>query len=537
MKIHHYILIILAVSIFMFLFELGNMPLTDPDESFYAATAREMAEANEWITPTIYGQPQFEKPILYYWLIEICYTFFGVNEFSARLPSAIFGILGALGIFYLGKLLFSPLCGFLSALITITSVQYIVLARACVTDMVLSVFILYAFLFILLGWVKKRNIYFYLSSIMIGLATLTKGPIALFIFGVTIILYLAASRQLRRIREVPVFFSFLILMAVVLPWYLLVYKVNGQAFINEFFGFHNITRFLSPEHKIGDTPLFYIPVILGGFIPWSIFLPFAAWHMFKSERKESPVKSYKTLLLVWFMVTFMFFSLSRTKLVTYIFPLFPVLSIVVGRFWEVFLINAVKRKTLKKQMKIACGILFISTFLGIIAGLLVLIYKGYTQAINPVLICGTTFLLGVSVFTFLYFKKKYIYSFAAMNIAVLVLIVPLVYFVLPVVGKHESSKYISAKLNKMMKPGEMLGGECDQRRGLAFYTGRKEIVDIHGYQDKINFINSDNRVWGVVKKKHYDQLKNADGIILPIIVYEQGKRVVFTSKPLEGQRR
>ena len=531
----YYVLIIVVFSIFMFIFGLGNMPLTDPDESFYAATAQEMTEDGEWITPTIFGKPQFEKPILYYWLIRISYNLFGVNEFSSRMPSAIFGILGVLGVFYLGKLLFSPLCGFLSALITVTNIQYIVLARACVTDMVLSVLILYALLFALFGWVKKRNIYFYLSSVMVGLATLTKGPIAIFIFAATIFIYLLISKQLKRIKEVPIFFSMLILMSVILPWYLFVYQVNGQAFINEFFGLHNVTRFLTPEHRIGDTPFFYIPIILGGFAPWSIFLPFAAWYMFRSEKTESPVKSFKPLLFAWFVVTFLFFSLSRTKLVTYIFPLFPVLSIVVGRFWEVFLIDVETRKALKKQMKIACVILLISTFLGIVVGFLVLRYKGYTQAVNPLLVCGITFLSGISVSVFLHLKKRYTYSFAAINIAIFILIVPVVFFALPVFGNYESSREISAKLNKMMQPGEMLGGECDQRRGLAFYTGRKKIVDIHNHDDRVKFINSDDRVWGVVKKKHYDQLKNVDGMNVPIIVYEKAKRVVFTNKPLEGQ--
>jgi len=533
MKAYHYIFIILAFSIFMFTFGLGNMPLTDPDESFYAATAQEMTEDGEWITPTIFGKPQFEKPILYYWLIRISYEVFGVNEFSSRLPSAVFGVLGVLGIFYLGKLLFSPLCGFLSALVTMTNIQYIVFARACVTDMVLAVFILYSILFALLGWTGKRKIYFYLSSVMAGLAVLTKGPIALFIIGATIILYLIVSKQLKRLKEVPVVFSFLILMAVIMPWYLLVYKINGQAFLSEFFGLHNVTRFLTPEHKIGDTPFFYIPIIFGGFAPWSIFLPFAAWHMFRSERKESRIKAYKPFLLVWFMVTFMFFSVSRTKLVTYIFPLFPVLSIVVGRFWEIFLIDSIERNALKKQMKVAYMTLFIGTLLGMAGGFLALKYKGYTEVFIPALVCGIVFLSGLSGALFLFFKKKYTHSFAAVNITFLVLVIPLVYLVLPIVGNYESSKEISAKLDEQMGTGELLGGVCDQRRGLAFYTGRREIVNIQMDHDKVNFLNNEDRVWGVVNNKHYDQLRNVDSMNLPVTVYAHGNKVLFTNKSFE----
>lgn len=533
MRTSHYILILLAFSTFIFAFGLGNMALTDPDESFYAETAREMLQENEWVTPMIFGKPQFEKPILYYWLIAISYKLFGINEFAARFPSAVFAVLGIVGIFYLGRLLFSSLCGFLSALITATNVQYIVFGRACVTDVVLSVFLLYAFLFALMGWADKTKGYFFLSAIMVGLGVLTKGPIALFIFAAVIFLYLIFGKQFGKLKEVPITLSILAMLAVVLPWYIMVYKANGSVFINEFFGFQNLTRFTHPEHRIGDTPFFYIPVILGGFAPWSIFLPFAAWRFFKKDKKESKVEAYKVFFAAWFLVVFLFFSISRTKLVTYIFPLFPVLSIMVGRFWEVFLINGEERAKLLKPMNVMYSILFLITLVGMAAAFMVIAYKGYTQAIVPALVSEGVFLIGIVIATVLHFNKKYFPSFIAINATLFCLTIPIVLLVLPVVGRHESSKDVCLRLNELMKPGEALGGECDQRRGLAFYTGITDIVDIHPYQEKKNFVNRDERVWGVIKLKHYNQLKEEKGAFLPPPVYIQGKRVIITNKPLE----
>ena len=93
--------LVLIASV-LFLVGLGGMDLSDPDETFYAETAREMLEDGEWLTPKIFDKPQFEKPPLYYWLIIFSYKIFGVNEFAARFPSALFGIFGVIGVFYLG---------------------------------------------------------------------------------------------------------------------------------------------------------------------------------------------------------------------------------------------------------------------------------------------------------------------------------------------------------------------------------------------------------------------------------------------------
>ena len=102
-----FVLLLVAAALFLFFYGLGDMALTDPDETFYAQTAREMLDAGDWTTPVIFGKPQFEKPAFYYWLVMISYMIFGVGEFAARLPSAIFGIAGVIGVYFLGRLFFS----------------------------------------------------------------------------------------------------------------------------------------------------------------------------------------------------------------------------------------------------------------------------------------------------------------------------------------------------------------------------------------------------------------------------------------------
>lgn len=537
MKDSRFILILLVISCFLFFYKIGDMALTDPDESFYAETAKEMLAEGEWVTPRIFGEPQFEKPPFYYWLIMISYIAFGVGEFAARLPSVIFGIIGVLGVFLLGRLLFSSKCGFLSALIMTTSALYVALARGCVTDMVLAVFILYAFFFFLKGWVSDKKIYFYSSSAMIALAVLTKGPIGLFIPGMVLLIYISLIRGWREFfRKVPIFSSIFVFLIAALPWYILVTRANGEVFINEFFGFQNVTRFLHPEHRIGTSPVFYFPVVLGGLFPWSTFLLFGAWYLARRDRSFSAVKAPKAFLLTWFLVIFIFFSISRTKLVTYIFPLFPSLAITTGRFWQVFIEKGEEDKSASRGMKWAYIIFLLCVLAGAIAAVF-LVREEYPQssAVMGTLAASAVFILGAIVSAVLFFRGKRESAFFAIIVSVALLIFPVVNYILPAAAVYESSKDISLHLKKLAREDEAIAGESDHRRGVAFYSDRVDIIDIHGYHELKQYILRKDKVWGIIQLKHYNQLKGElkDKVLPP--VYQTGGYVIITNKPYEDK--
>lgn len=531
-----YIAILLAVSAFLFFFALGDMPLTDPDETFYAQTAKEMVSANEWITPHIFGKPQFEKPILYYWLIEASYLAFGVNEFSARFPSAVFGLLGVLGIYLLGRLLFSPLCGFLSGLIAATSVQYLIMARGCVTDMVLLVFVLFTLAFFVKAWITPGDRLFYvLSAVMAAFAVLTKGPIGLFIPGAVILLYLAAVKGWGRLKEIPIVWCVIAFAVVAAPWYVIAAKVNGMVFINEFFGFQNIVRFTHPEHKIGSSPIFYFPVILGGVVPWTLFMIFGAWEMFREKSLDSsPLRGYRGFLLAWFLLVFVFFSISKTKLVTYIFPLFPVLFIVTGRFWEKAILENKRGGIYERHIYVSYILLAALCVAGVIGGYFALKPR-YAEAVPGMILGAAIFSIGFAVAVTFLFRGKKAWSFGALVAGLLVGTLPVVFFILPVVGKRESSKPACEVFKKLSKPGEIIAGESDHRRGIAFYADRTDVADVQSREAMRDLIFSKDRVWCVIQRKHYTELEK-DGVkILPVIVYEGGKKMMVTNKPLDGQ--
>jgi len=506
------------------------MPLTDPDEVFYAETAKEMQIRNEFLTPYIFGKPQFEKPPLYYWLVIFSFKAFGVNEFAARVPSAVFGILGVIGMYLLGKILINRRSGFLAAIILATGIEYLILARACVTDIVLAVFILYAFLFFFYG--RK---WYLLSAVSLGLAVLTKGPIGIFLPVIIIIVYLIFTKELKKLREIPFAGGALVFLAVTLPWYLLAYRAHGAVFIDEFFGFHNVIRFLHPEHKSGDVFYYYVPVIIGGFFPWSIFLPLGIGQVFR-EAKEK-LKKTNIFLLSWILIILIFFSISRTKLPTYVFPLYPALALLLGRLSDVFLDGGFAGSR-KKALNVSVFLFFLVIAGGFI-GLSVIAREKYPTLVTASLVTGGAFLAFMGAFFAALRKRKYVLGITLCMLSFIIFISLSSFFVFPEIGKYEASRHVSEKLMGFMRPGEKIGAETQYRRGVSFYTGKEDILDVHPHHIITRFLDEKERVWCVIKEKNYDQLY--DDVKEPYgtrsyVVYKFGKKVIITNKiPRDGK--
>ncbi|MBF0216235.1 MAG: glycosyltransferase family 39 protein [Candidatus Omnitrophica bacterium] len=524
------LLMLLSVSSFLFLFKLGAMPLTDPDETFYAETAKEMLTANDWLTPKIFGEPQFEKPVFYYWTIMASYKFFGVNEFSARLPSALFGILGIIGIYTLGVMLSTPLGGLLSGLIACTSIYYLGLARGCVTDMVLTVFILFSLVFFLKGWSEKKRYYFLLSSASMALAVLTKGPIGLFLPGLILILFITLENKWKDIGRIPFLSGTAVFVVICLPWYLTMIDLHGKVFIGEFFGFHNVTRFLKPEHKIGSSPFFYFPIVLGGILPWTPFLLAGIWRSFFG--KEPIIeRSGRTLFTIWFLTVFLFFSFSSTKLLTYISPLFPVLAVITGIFWEKFITGKTGGSEEKAFIIPGLVLLVIASIPGFLVGRHIVLAK-CPEALASVTLGSAILFSGILLaLLFSIFGKRRL-SFISLFLGVLVLSLPAFTYIMPIIGASESSAALAGTALRLSGPGEPIGGESDRRRGIAFYTGRVDVPDIHTYGGLIAFFPRKERVWGIVQKKHYEQLAGYMKGQYFEVISSSGKYVLVTNKPL-----
>ncbi|MFH1380936.1 MAG: glycosyltransferase family 39 protein [Candidatus Omnitrophota bacterium] len=536
-KDNRFIILLVLFSAYIFLIGLGKMALTDPDEVFYAETAKEMLSRQEFLTPYIFSEPQFEKPPLYYWSVILSFKAFGVNEFAARFPSAIFGMLGIIGVYFLGSTLVNKRTGFLAGIILATSVGYIIMARACVTDMLLATLILYVFLFFILGMKAEygKTKWYLLSSVCVGLAVLTKGPIGIFFPVVIVGLYLIFTKDIKRIKEVPIFPGILILLGISAPWYFLMYKAHGKEFTDIFFGFHNITRFLHPEHAWGDVVYYYVPVAAVFFAFWTVLLPLGVWQTFRE--KETRIVRANLFLMIWFFVIFVFFSMSRTKLPTYTAPIYPVFAIFTGRMLDIF----IDKKLTQKQIG-AMRICFLALFallIGVTIGLYIEAKDEYPGIASAAIATSIIFGLFVLSSAFFLLKRAYKKSFIALILAFLFLAPVLSFVITPEIGRYEASKEISNKLLELASPDEKIGAETRYRRGVAFYTGREDVLDVHKHHILTKFLEEKDRNWCVLKEKNHRQIyENED---LPFstpsyAVYQLGKQVIVTNKVLPGEK-
>jgi 4-amino-4-deoxy-L-arabinose transferase-like glycosyltransferase len=342
---------------------LGSMGLTDRDEGRNAEAGREMLETGDWVSPTFNYEPRFAKPVLVYWLMGLSYRWFGVDEFSARLPSAVFG----LGLILLQYLFLSRFCGptvgLFGALMLLLNVQIIGLSRMVLTDSVLiflTTLSLYSFWLAFHGRSTERwwRWVFYLGM---ALATLAKGPVGFLVPLITVALYLTATGQWRRFWEEgsPLAGS-LLFAAIALPWYAVMWSLHGTQYAASAQA-NTVGRFLKPMEGHGFTVLFYLPVLLLGFFPWSGWLPFAWYDAYKDWRAARGKGQEKTIWmedahyasnpvsltfgpqapreLEWFAATWVvgvlvFFTLSSTRLAHYIAPLYPAAAALTAIYWR-----------------------------------------------------------------------------------------------------------------------------------------------------------------------------------------------------------
>ena len=538
---------LLAISVlvllcaYLFFFKLGGMALTDPDETFYAQTAKEMLNRGDWTTPYLYGKPQFEKPILIYWLIELSYRSLGINETAARLPSAVFGLLGVIAIYLLGKLLFNKVAGFLSAVILATNVEYVILSRACITDMVLTTFMLLGVLFFFYGYVKEKGYFYILSSAAFAFAVLAKGPIAIILPAAAFVIFLLLTRDVGRLIKIPFIWCILAFIVVAMPWYFAAYRIHGKEFINAFFGFQNVTRFMQSEHKIGSQVYYNIPVVFGGFFPWSVFLPFGFWHIFKKGQgsgvKGQVERKGSIFLLTWFFVIFLFFTASSTKLPTYVFPSFISLALIVGVLWADFLNAGKAAGGVGTGVKVSYYLLALGVVIGAVVAVIFVKFD-MPEIFKGVIISSLFLVFGFIISTAAFIKKRYVAAFSLIVFSLVIFLLPLDLFVLPAIETLETSKEVARRLVPMMKEGEALGAQSHYRPGLAFYAD-KFSIDLDYHETLIKFLNSDKRVWCVMKEQNhkglYNPVINMEYVKPSYLVYKAGKRTIVTNEvPEDG---
>ena len=314
---------------------LGRPALWEPDEGRYAEIAREMVVSGDYVTPRDDLELYFEKPPLVYWANAASIKVFGVDEFAVRLPAALFSIGQVVVTAALAEVMLGATAGLFAALALSLSPLFFGFARFATLDPALAFFLtagLAAF------YIAARDDSFSLpssrkwmmiSAAMLALGTLAKGPVALMLGGAIAIAWLASERRLHQIAEMPLASCLVIYAAIVVPWFAIA-EARNPGFMRFFIIHEHLERYVaSSEHGWG--PWFFIPIVLGGAWPWIFFVPIGWYAMRANDGSASgQARVSASFLGIWFVVVFVFFSIPRSKLGSYILPALPPLAIVAG---------------------------------------------------------------------------------------------------------------------------------------------------------------------------------------------------------------
>lgn len=321
------LLLVFGVAFFQF---LGKIPLLEPDEGRYAEVPREMLERGDFITPLLNYTKYFEKPPLHYWLNALSFKLFGQNEFAARFPGALMGLLTVLLTYHVGRKLFGRRAGLFAALILGTATGFLVQARIDITDMTLTCTLTATLAFFLLAArddEPRKGLYYHLFYLCAALATLAKGLIGFVLPGAIIFWYLLLTRRWRLVKEMRLVTGMPLFLIVGAPWFILV-SLRNPEFARFFFIHEHFERFLTKVHGRYEPFWFFVPVLAGTMLPWSFFIP-AAFKGVWRERRTTAGES-RLYLALWAVLIFLFFSDSDSKLVPYILPVFPALALLMG---------------------------------------------------------------------------------------------------------------------------------------------------------------------------------------------------------------
>lgn len=318
---------------------LGNTHLWIYDEARNAECAREMYERSDWIVPTFNGELRTLKPPLHYYFMFGGFELFGVSEWGARFFSAVFGLFTIWVTYFFVKRYSTPRHAFISSLVLLASSHFLFQFRMSVPDPYLiflntvSVFTAYAY------FTEKRFSWLITCAVSLGLGTLAKGPVSIVLPGASVLVWLLWDKRIKDILSWKILAAGVIMLAVCLPWYLLVHNATDGEWTRGFFLEHNVGRFSQPMEGHGGLFIIVPLFVLLGLLPSSVFIGESVKNF-----KQRFSNSFLKLAFCTMIVFIGFYSFSGTKLPNYPMPCYPFVALLLGYFIS----QAIEANTVKK---------------------------------------------------------------------------------------------------------------------------------------------------------------------------------------------
>ena len=307
--------LIILIGLLLFLPFNGLVHLFDWDEINFAESAREMITTGDYSTVSINFIPFWEKPPLFIWMQVLSMKLFGINEFAARFPNTICGVLTLISLFEIGKILRNYKLGLLWALAFGASVLPFLYFKSGIIDPWFNLFIFTALYFAFRHIIQRESnqkgfLNVVLSAGILGLAVLTKGPVAILLYGVTISIYILMQRKIKTLNWKDVLIFSFVLIITGGSYHIYQMLLGNWQLIYDFFIYQ--LRLMKTEDAGHGGSILYHPLVLFiGVFPTSIF---AINAFFK---KGSINNDFRRLMVILFLVVLVIFSLVQTKIVHY----------------------------------------------------------------------------------------------------------------------------------------------------------------------------------------------------------------------------
>ncbi|MBN1392455.1 MAG: glycosyltransferase family 39 protein [Sedimentisphaerales bacterium] len=449
---------------------LSERPLNN-HECFVSITAREMIESGDWVWPTCNGESRLQKTPLSYWLVAGLAKITGkVDEFAARLPSAVFAVLSVAAILYFVNKWLSFRIAVISGCVWATSVGFISYAHSARPEMALTFFVLLCFLSFYSAITEKAKskqaIYMFIFWASFALGNLAKGPAPLPLVLLPLFFYVSIFRQWKKLFNWTSVAGLIIFLVIVLPWPLVIaHRLNWDLSLwkREF-----VDRFLG-DYAPGDKPFYYYLLQMFRFIlPWAAFLPMAAAApFFKVWTNKRPV-----MLFLWilFVVDLAFLTLSAGKRQHYILPIMPVMAVLIGILLEdmAFALRAYTQKYAKDVLRIH----IIVVVAGAIAAV-VYVIKTNPQLLAGTIVLGAAAIAAAAIIAVLFAKGKPAFACGVVFAGIVVLVsIAYTVFVNPLNYNEPSRQFTQVVVEKVPASDKLVAYKSASTR-FIHYFGRR----------------------------------------------------------------
>jgi 4-amino-4-deoxy-L-arabinose transferase-like glycosyltransferase len=524
--------VLLVTAVLPYFVNLGVSSIWDANEAFYAQTPREMMEAGDYVTPSFNFQLRMNKPVLSYWNVAASYHLFGISEWSERLPIAVGATVIIAAAFGLGRLLGGTLAGLVAALVLATSPRMMLLARRIIIDVHITMWMALVLLFFGLAEVRPRRRRWFLCLMYVaaGFGVLTKGPVAVFLPAVVFFIYLASQKRLGDLRHMMLPTGAVISLAIVLPWYFLLYREHGWEYIGSFIFGENLGRYAEAVGEQSRGLLFYIPVMLADLFPWSLMIPLALWWASREHHDR-----IARLLLIWVVAIVTFFSLSGTKEDLYILPIVAAEAALIGAM----LAQAIDgRADDVNHGSTVSG--SVAWFIGATAVLLAVtgavtlwvFAVAHRYALNGAVFIGAAALAGGVATLVSVFRRRTLASVVTVSVSLIVITWCAVLCALPDFERYKPVKPFSSIIRSRASIGAIVGSYKFSLPSMVFYLHRPVMEVVLPDHLRAVFY-SPGDVYFIMAEAEYNSIKDR----LPVETYVLARQPMFDLRPknfLEG---